>query len=716
MFETAEWIRPEQNMGTVCPAFQKEFKTDKEVMSAKLYITAMGVYEAQLNGKRVGEFVLAPGWTCYEARHLYQEYDVTSMLEKENSLIVLVGKGWYRGRLVAYDYRDNWGTSSGLIAQLAITYRDGSKETIVSDNTWKTAESEIRFSELYDGETTDARISYQNWVPAQEFPAFKNNLLPQDGEIVKEHERLKPVELIVTPKGETVLDFGQNLTGYIEFSLSAAAGDVVEISHAEILDKEGNFYTDNLRSAKQKLHYICRDGQQTYKPKFTFMGFRYIRIDSFPGTVMPENFTAIVVHSDIKRTGHFSCSSEMVNKLYQNVIWGQKDNFLDVPTDCPQRDERLGWTGDAQVFIQTASYNFDVNRFFTKWLRDLAANQWGNGSVPHIIPDLLKKDHTSNASGSAAWGDAAVICPWQIYLTYGNKKILEEQLPSMTKWIEYIRAQGENEFLWNTGTHFGDWLGLDAPEGSYKGSSRDEFIATAYYAYSTGLLVKALKALGRDSSEYEELYTNIVRAFQANYEPITQTEHALALYFDLAQDKQATAASLARLVKENGNKLTTGFVGSPYLLRALSDNGHADVAYSLLLQEEYPSWLFSVKMGATTIWEHWDGQKEDGSFWSTDMNSFNHYAYGAVAAWLYGDAAGIRTDDAQPGFSHIILRPQPDPRLEWLEASIDTKYGTVRSKWSFENGKAKYEFDVPTSATVTIEGKTFEVGKGNHRF
>lgn len=716
MFETAIWIKPKQDMGDVCPVFKKSFELSKKVDCATLCITAMGVYEAQINNKRVGDFIMAPGWTEYSSRHLYQKYDVTSMLEKNNTIIVVVGKGWYRGRLTSYSHTNCWGEYPGIIAQLNITYSDGSKELIVSDKTWKTAESEIRFSEIYDGETVEGNYSFKDWEDAQEFTAYKDNLVLQDGEKIIEHERIDPIEIIKTPKGETVVDFGQNLTGYIELKLSAKSGDVVEISHAEMLDKNGNFYTGNLRSAKQKLIYICCDGRQEYKPKFTFMGFRYIRIDSFPGTVAKDNFTAIVVHSDIKRTGNFSCSNEKVNKLYENIIWGQKGNFLDIPTDCPQRDERLGWTGDAQVFAETATYNFDVNKFFVKWLRDLSVSQWANGSVPHVIPDVLKKGLSSKYSGSAAWGDAAVICPWQLYMTYGNKNVLEEQLPSMKKWINFIRFSGENEYLWDSGWHFGDWLALDAPEGSYKGSSRDEFIATAYYAYCTGLLVKTLKVLGMNYREYEDLYYNIVKAFQREFEPKTQTEHALALCFGIAKNKNKTAKALAEMVKENRNKVLTGFVGTPYLLRALSDNGYSDVAYGLLLREEYPSWIFSVNMGATTIWEHWDGRKADGSFWSEDMNSFNHYAYGAVAAWLYRDAAGIRIDEDKPGFEHIVLKPIPDSRLEYLEASIKTKFGIVRSKWYFENEKAHYEFDIPTKATVLIDEQEYELEKGKYVF
>lgn len=525
------------------------------------------------------------------------------------------------------------------------------------------------------------------------------------------YEILLPKELIITPKGERVIDFGQNFTGYIAFEADAHEGEIIEYSHAEVLDADGNFYTGNLRTAKQKIKYICREGKQSYKPHFTFMGFRYIRIDHAPRHMEPKHFKAVAIYSDMERTGHFSCSNPKVNQLYSNIIWGQKSNFLDVPTDCPQRDERLGWTGDAQVFVKTAAYNFHVKRFFEKWLNDLKAKQFDDGGVPKVVPNVL-----GDTASSAAWADAAVICPWQIYVSYGDKKVLHDQLDSMVSWVEYVRRRSEN-FLWLGDWQYGDWLGLDGGDGSYEGSSNKDFIANAYFAYSTGLLVKSLRVLGRPYAQYEALYQNIVKAFRDKF-PVckTQTECALALYFDLAENRVQTARRLAELVSVNGNKLTTGFVGTPYLLYALSDNGYAHIAYSLLLQEEYPSWLFSVNMGATTVWEHWDSQKSDGSFWKTDMNSFNHYAYGSVAAWLYEVSAGIKLDETKPAFENVILAPVTDRRLAWVEASVDTKFGTVRSKWYDKDGKIYYEFDVPNHATLILNGEKRQLNRGSYTF
>ena len=711
----AYWIRPQKDYGNVCPIFQKNFSCLSNIKKASLYITAMGVYEATLNGERVGDFIMAPGWTQYDKRHLYQIYDITSLLKEENSLNVTVGKGWYRGETVTWRSNNNYGGLSAIIAAIEIEYADGKTDVIISDKSWVSTESAIRMSEIYDGEIYDADYTPENWEEVVTLQANKANLILQDGCIVKEQETLLPIDMFRTPKGELVIDFGQNMTGYVAFEIEAKAGERLVYSHAEVLDSDGNFYTENLRTAKQKIEYICKDGKQSYKPHHTFMGFRYIRLDQAPDNIQKENFRAIVVHSDMKRTGHFKCSNEKVNKLYSNIIWGQKGNFLDVPTDCPQRDERLGWTGDAQAFIETASYNFDVQKFFKKWLRDLAAGQDHKGGVPVVVPAIID---THTFLPGAAWGDAAVICPWQIYLTYNDKSVLEEQLDSMTAWIEYMRSRGPEEFLWLEDAQFGDWLGLDAEDGSFKGASDQDLIASAYFAHSTGIVVKALKVLGKDASYYEKLHENIVDAFHNKYDSAlnTQTECAVALYFDLASDKEKTAAKLAELVKKNGNRLTTGFVGTPYLLHALSQNGYAELAYTLLLQEEYPSWLFSVNMGATTVWEHWDSIKADGTMWSTDMNSFNHYAYGSVAAWMYKAVAGIQIDENTPGFENVILCPVTDSRLTFAEASLETAYGTVSSKWEIKDGKTIYEFVVPNTATLILNGETKKLKKGTHTF
>ena len=716
----AKWIRPAKDLGDIAPLFGKSFMLTKPVQSAALSITAMGVYEAELNGSRIGTFVLAPGWTTYAKRLQYQTYDVTALLTAENMLRITVGKGWYRSRLPGWESSTVQDVlrkaPAGMLAQLDITYQDGTQQTVATDSTWAVCESRVRFSEIYDGETYDASFDTDAAPKAAAIPFDGpfDRLLPQQGEPVAEKERVQPARLFTTPLGEVVIDFGQNITGYVEISLQAHKGEPVSLSHAEVLDQDGNFYTENYRSAKAKYHYTCRDGQQIYKPKHTFFGFRYIRVDAFPGgaeAAQPENFTAIAVYSDIRRTGYLSCSNNTLNQLFDNILWGQKGNFLDVPTDCPQRDERLGWTGDAQVFIRTAALNYDVETFFTKWLADLAADQGENGRVGHVIPDLLGEE------SSAAWGDAAAICPWEIYMAYGDPQILSQQFASMQKWIAYITASTKDPYLWTGGTHFGDWLGLDAPSGSYKGSSREDFIASAFYAYSTHLVIKAGKVLGEDVREYETLYQKIVDTFRKAFpEYKTQTECVLAVYFHLAPDCPKAAAQLADMVTQAGVQLQTGFVGTPYLLHVLSDYGYFALAYSLLLREDYPSWLYPVTKGATTIWEHWDGIMENGDFWSKDMNSFNHYAYGAVADWVYCVAAGITRDEAHPGYEKAIIAPHPDVRLGWLKASLETRHGRIRSEWKQTGGLWRYEIETPVDATITIGSISHTVTKGTYTF
>lgn len=717
MLERSEWIKGcEKNLrgGTV---YLKNFRCAAKAEKAILKITALGVYEAKLNGERVGDFILAPGWTSYLNRLQVQSYDVTNLLKTENSLEVTVGQGW---RAIAnkrdgsdfLGYRD-----TALIAELTIVYADGRTESIVTDSSWTARESKLRYTNIYDGDIYDATFKAGSARHCICVDLEKDMLIPQEGEKIVEHERMPALQVIKTPAGETVIDFGQNMTGYVEFRIKGTPGAQATISHGETLDRDGNFYNANYRSADAQIKFICDGEEHIYISALTFFGFRYIRLENWPDEVKKENFTAIVVHSDIRRTGYFECSDETVNKLFKNIIWGQKSNFLDVPTDCPQRDERLGWTGDAQVFVRTASLNFDVERFFKKWLHDLAADQGRDGCVPHVVPNIF-----DDMGGSSAWSDAAVICPWEIYRTYGDKKILEDQFDSMKAWIDWMRERSENGRR-SGGSHFGDWLGLDSPEGSYKGATPEELIATAYYKYSTELFIKAAHALGRDVSEYENIPAEAAAAFRHEYmkngrvKNATQTACVLALYFDITDDRAATATQLNELVKRSGH-LETGFVGTPYLLHALSDNGYAETAYDLLLRREYPSWLYPISKGATTVWEHWDGIKPDGTMWSTDMNSFNHYAYGAVADWMYGAAAGINSDPDRPGFEHIIFRPVTDRRLDFVKASIDTRRGTVASEWRRENGRIKYIFTVPEGcgASVIIGGEKHEVGAGTHEF
>ncbi|WP_339190552.1 family 78 glycoside hydrolase catalytic domain [Paenibacillus sp. FSL P2-0121] len=693
-----------------CPQLRRFVDVKGPVESARIYATALGLYELQLNGSRVGDHYFTPGWTSYSKRLQYQTYDVTKLLhEGANALGALLGNGWYRGYLGWDNQKEIYGSKTSLLLELHIRYADGSNELISSDQNWQAAKSAIMMSEIYNGETYDAQLelditdpSSEGWHPVEIINYSKAIIVAQENVPVTQVETLKPIALLTTPQGDRVLDMGQNMVGWLKFNVKGQSGQAVELQHAEILDRDGNFYTENMRKAKQCIRYTLKGGEQeTYEPHFTFQGFRYVKLSGFSADLQLEDFTGIVMHSNMERTGDFQCSDPLVNQLHHNILWGQKGNFLDVPTDCPQRDERLGWTGDAQMFVRTASYLMNTAPFFTKWLRDLKADQTPEGGIPFFIPELRAAppgDGDTNHS-SAAWGDAATICPWTIYEMYGDKRLLAEQYESMKQWISYIYAQGSNPYLWNTGFHFGDWLALDSKPDSYVGATDRDYVATAFYAYSVSLTLKAAIALEKseDVDYYRELHANIIKAFSDEFitpagrlSVSTQTAQILALRFDLIEGvaKERAIQKLTELLAEAKDHLTTGFVGTPYLNPVLSEIGNNELAYKLLFQKDYPSWLYQVTKGATTIWEHWDGIKDDGSFWSADMNSFNHYAYGAIGEWLYRYVAGIGTDELEPGFKIVHIKPQPGPGLDYAEASLETMYGKVESAWrrSEDNG------------------------------
>lgn len=720
MIKNSQWITvPEQYAsGDVCPVFRRRFavKDPGSVKDAQLTITALGVYEARLNGKRISDYVLAPGWTSYEHRLQFQTYEVSALLEAENELTVTVGRGWFRspmpGAVMTEEIRRRCAQPCGVIAELIISDNDGCENTIQTDTAWEVSESPVRFSEIYAGETVDARFVPDLWMPAAALEWSKDILIPQEGEEIRETERVLPREIIQTPAGETVVDFGQVITGYVEIHLSASAGDEVCFLHGEVLDEEGNFFNANYRSARARVMYICRGGEQTWHPQLTFFGFRYIKLLSWPGDPVPDNFSALVVHSDMRRIGRLESGLPILNQLFSNIVWSQRGNFLDIPTDCPQRDERLGWTGDAQIFVKAASYFYDVERFFRKWLHDLAADQRATGEVGQVIPDIIK-----TAPGSAGWGDAAVICPWQIYQAYGDPAVLREQFDSMCAWVDFIGKATETPNLWTGHFHFGDWLALDAPEGSYKGASRDDLIASAYYAWSTGLLVRAGQVIGRDVSRYRELHADVVNAYKAAFPDCrTQTEAVVALAFDLTDDPERVAADLSERIRRNGVAIQTGFIGTPYLLHVLSRYGYDELAWSLLLRTEYPSWLYPVTKGATTVWEHWDGIRPDGSFWNGRSNSFNHYAYGAVADWVFEVAAGIRHEWQHPGFEELVYEPHPDRHVGSLRAELETRYGRITAQWMYKDETIRYELETPVNTRVCLPGRHFHVKPGHYTF
>jgi alpha-L-rhamnosidase len=508
---------------------------------------------------------------------------------------------------------------------------------------------------------------------------------------------------------------GQNMVGWVRLKVSGPKGTVIKVRHAEVLDKFGEFYTANLRSAKAQFIYtLAGNGEEIYEPRFTFMGFRFVEVTGFPGTLTPDNLTGIVVHSDMEQTGTYECSNLLINQLQHNIVWGQNGNFVDVPTDCPQRNERLGWTGDAQAFSRTAAFNYNVSPFFTKWLKDVAADQKPGGEVPDVIPDILNPQNAKTASPSAGWGDVSIIVPWTMYIVYGDKRLLETQYPSMKRWIEYIRNKSGDSYLWKGGSKYGDWLFYHPQVNNHTaadGYTEPDFIATAYFAYSTSLLAKAAKELGKtdDEKNYTALYNKIRDAFIHEFVTpagrvgtCSQTSYILALKFGLLPEdlKEKAAKFLVDDIRNRGNHLSTGFLGTIYICHELTDAGYTDVAYDLLLQETYPSWLYPVKMGATTIWERWDGQKTDSTFQDEGMNSFNHYAYGAIGDWMYRVSAGI--EEMKPGYKEILIQPHTTKNLSYAKASFESSYGTIASGWTRKDGKIIVHVIIPANTKATV--------------
>ena len=723
----AKWICSPKEANVV--DFYKKIALSGKVKKATLGASAMGLYLVRINGKRITDSLLNPGWTSYHVRTQYQTYDVTAFLGgKSAEISVTAAEGWAVGDLTWKGRHHVFSDTVSVIAWLDVEYADGREEHFATDDTWGVRTSKILYSEIYHGETVDPTARIKKLGTA-ELSRVKTKLIPQVGKLIHEHERIAPKEFIITPKGERVIDFGQNMTGYVEVRIKGERGGRIVMTHAEVLDAEGNFYNENLRSARSRNEYILSGGEDVFKPTFSFQGFRYIRLDEYPFEEVDLNcFTAVAVYSDMERTGFFSCGNAKVNQLYHNVLWGQRSNYLDVPTDCPQRDERLGWTGDAQVFCRAGAYNFGVHDFFRKWLGDMAAEQSlrNDGGVPIVVPDALQR-----GAVCCAWGDAAGIIPWEVYLAYGDKKMLAEHFPMMKKWVEYIRHAGTKEYLWVDRWHYGDWLAMDGAVGGDTGATQKDLIASAYYARVTDILVKAGKLLGKDMSEYEELYRHILDAFHDNFienglpcmskhislrdeknreeqaiiKPITQTTLAMILHFHLYRgedERKSMADCLAKIIHENGDRINTGFVGTPYILHALSENGYTDLAYTLLLQEKMPSWLYSVNHGATTMWERWNCINEDGSFSSVSMTSFNHYAYGAVADWLYGVCAGINSLPDGAGYKHIALAPKPSKNLGFVNCRIKTVSGEVISNWYYSGEFIHYEFSVPAGTVAEL--------------
>jgi alpha-L-rhamnosidase len=717
---------------------RREFELRAGIKSARLYITSLGVYEAQLNGKVVGDHILSPGWTVYDQRLRYHTFDVTGMLnEGRNALGAVLGDGWFRGRIgFAAGRRNIYGEHLALLAQLEIQYNDGSSERIITDDeqAWRAATGPILMNSLYDGETYDARLEHSGWsLPGFDDSAWSairtvewdlNTLEAPLGPPVRRIERITPVSITQSPAGKTIVDFGQNLVGRLSIKVKGPAGHTVTLRHAEVLE-HGELGTRPLRFAEATDRYTLRGGEvETWEPRFTFHGFRYVEVNDWPGDLNLQDLSAVVLHSDLERTGWFESSDSLLNQLHQNVVWGMRGNFLDIPTDCPQRDERLGWTGDLQVFSPTASFLYDVNGFLQSWLRDLVVEQSKfDGAVPPVIPNALG----NNFGAAAAWADAATVVPWVIYQRFGDVGILADQFESMHAWVDYVAAVAGEGRLWDTGFQFGDWLDPTAPPDKPAQARVDKaIVASAYFVHSADLVALAAGVLGRmdEQKKYLTLAAEARAAFAREY--ITpsgrlmsdaETAYALVLAFDLlptAEQRQRAGDRLNELVRDSGYHIRTGFVGTPIISDALCSTGHYVAAYRLLMQQECPSWLYPVTMGATTVWERWDSMLPDGSINPGEMTSFNHYALGAVADWMHRTIGGLTP--IEPGYRRMEIRPRPGGGLTHAYARHITPYGLAESSWKIENGKFDLNVIIPpnTTAFVTLPGSqaAIEVGSG----
>jgi alpha-L-rhamnosidase len=692
------------------PYLRKSFSLGSPVQRAILYVSALGLYEVHINGHRVGDHVLAPDWTDYRKRVRYQAYDVTPWVHAgDNAIGALLANGWFSGHIGngAYQY---FGKQPVFLAQLEVTGVDGHTERVITDDTWKSHASPILATDFMLGEDYDSRREIAGWDQAGlEDNSWMATVVRNDPNLLLNSQVMEPVREIgeLTPKkltqakpGRWVFDLGQNMVGVVRLKLSVPAGTKITLHHAEMLNPDGTLYTDNLRGAPSVDEYTCKGGGvEVWQPHFTFHGFRYVEITGLPGRAKKSMVTGIVIGSDNPPAGEFACSNPQINQLQSNIQWGQRGNYLSVPTDCPQRDERLGWMGDAEVFIRTATYNADVAAFFTKWLVDVDDGQTPSGSFGNVSPN------TGNEGGVPAWGDAGVICPWTIYQIYGDRRILQEHLPAMIRWVDY-QQQHSDDFIRDKdrGDDYGDWLSIGA-------NTPKDLIGTAFFAYSTHLVAQACRALGRqpEADKYEQLFENIKDAFNRHYVAAdgritsnTQCAYAMALKFELLPEalRPKAAQYLAADIKARDGHLSTGFVGVSYLLPVLSQAGKADTAYQLLLQDTFPSWLFSVKHGATTIWERWDGWTPEKGFQDPEMNSFNHYSLGSCGEYLFGGIGGIQP--ASPGYKTILIQPMVRDGLTWARTSYDSIHGRISTAWKRSGHRLTLDVVVPANTTAVV--------------
>lgn len=717
---------PQESAGVVpCFQFLRTFLLPVWATRAKLYITAKGVYEAHLNGKRVSQDVLTPGWTSYRHHLAYQSYDATPYLRPgENTLSILLGDGWYKGYLTSRWRRNYYGDRRELTCELHLQGADGEARVIRSDESFRWWTTNIEMSEIYNGETCDGVFDPCPDIAAENLRPACVGSIPPPGYLhpavaapMRYMEALKPAALLTTPRGETVLDFGRVVAGVVEFAVSGRAGDKVVLQCGDTLDRDGNFYNDNLelfsldgreRPAMQRIAYRCGGGgREVFRPHFTYQGFRYVHIIEYPGRPSPEDFRAVVISSFHEQTGQFACGNREVNELFQNIAATQRATFLDVPIAGPQRAERLGWTGDAQLITPLACHNmFDARRFFRKWLDDLVLDQREDGQVGTMIPYVVfdeTADESDNVGSSAAWGDAAAVVPYELYRFYGERRLLERYCAGARKYVEFMRRSGNEEFLFDQGFCFGDWFALDNGEDAYPGKTSKAMIACFYYYRSTVLLSRMLRELGNagDADVYAALAQNIRKAILPRFFArdgrlleTTQTGCAMALHFDIAENRPEVAAQLLELLRLDGH-LQTGFIGSSIILPVLCSIGEESLAYDLLLRREYPSWIYPLTQGATAVWEHWNGRKPDGSFWSPNMNSFCHLTFGSVGEWLYGWVLGLRQEDGVYGYHRFMFAPAVDRRLEWAEGGFECTWGRIGAGWRFEGDGLCLSLRVP---------------------
>lgn len=707
---TAKWIA-NRNKDIENTLFKKDFALNNEIKSARLYISGLGLYEAYLNNEKVGNEYLTPGCTAYNKWVEVQTYDVTKQLKKNNELLISTGDGWYKGNIGFDGGKNNvYGDQQMTIAELHLEYENGQEEVINTDSTWQTTSGRITKSAIYYGEDYDATIAVKNWRPVEVLNKDTSVLKDRLSLPVTVHENLKPIKLIHTPKGEQVLDFGQNHAGLLAFYNREPKGTKITLQVGEILQK-GNFYRDNLRLARAAFTYISDGKEGWVRPHFTYYGFRYVKVTGNTKPLNVDDFRAPVLYSDMEETGNIQTNNKLINRLFKNIQWGQKSNFIDIPTDCPQRDERLGWTGDANIFSNTAALNMNVFEFFKKYAKDMAIEQKDHGGMLTMYAPKMN----ANDGGAAVWADAATFIPWNMYQAYGDVAILKQNYPAMKSWVDWVTKQTKTKNLWTGCFQFGDWLALDGEvPGLPTGKTDADYVASVYYYASSKIVAQTAEVLGKtnDAKTYEKQAQNILQAIRDEYITKngrlaidTQTAYALALNFNLVPEKQKArvAADLAARLHKDNDHLKTGFVGTPFLNQVLSANGYHKLAMKIFTQEDYPSWLYEVKLGATTVWERWNSVKPDGSMNPEGMNSLNHYSIGAVMEWAYRYVLGIR--DHSNGYQKITFAPLFDYRLKHVAGHYTSSYGTFKAEYQIEadaEHRIKLTLSVPYGVRVKV--------------